>query len=162
MTAKKTTPIRKRRKPMTEEQRAAAAERLKAAREKRAKTNPPTYKNIHPDVLSLPEDHPRSFVKVKQWIKDNREKLPAIRAQVRANQKGAVAEEAMIKGYIAHMETYLKNGDWVTNFYGANMEKRHIRTCVALAYDEDGNPKREKGVFYPDLGFVWGMEDDIS
>ena len=33
---------------------------------------------------------------------------------------------------------------------------------LQTAYDEDGNPKREKGVFYPDLGFVWGMEDDIS
>jgi len=153
---------RRKRKPMTEEQRAAAAARLKLAREKRAKSNPPQYKNVHPDVLAKPEDDPLSFKKVKEWIKTNREKLPAIRQQVRSNQKGAIAQEVMIKGYIAHMEAYLKNGDWVSDFYGANMEKKMIRTCVAMAYDKDGNPKREKGVFYPDLGIVWGMEDDIS
>ena len=153
---------RRKRKPMTEEQRAAAAERLKLAREKRAKSNPPKYKNVHPDVLAKPEDDALSFQKVREWIKTNREKLPAIRQQVRSNQKGAIAQEAMIKGYIAHMEAYLKNGDWVSNFYGANMEKVMIRTCVAMAYDKDGNPKREKGVYYPDLGIVWGMEDDIS
>ena len=39
--------IRKKRKPMSAEQREAAAERLKLAREKRMKNNPPTYKNIH-------------------------------------------------------------------------------------------------------------------
>ena len=37
MTDKKPTKIRRRRNAMTEEQRAAAAERLKLAREKRAK-----------------------------------------------------------------------------------------------------------------------------
>ena len=105
---------RRKRKPMTEEQRAAAAERLKLAREKRAKSNPPQYKNVHPDVLAKPEDDALSFQKVKEWIKTNREKLPAIRQQVRSNQKGAIAQEAMIKGYIAHMEAYLKNGDWVS------------------------------------------------
>jgi len=160
-----TTPkpkIRRRRKPMTEEQRAAAAERLKLAREKRAKSNPPTYKNIHPDVLALPEDNPLSFQTVKSWIKENRDKLPAIRQQIRTNHKGAIAEDAKIKGYIALMEGYLKNGDWASDYYGANMEKRMIRHCVAMAYDKDGNPKREKYTYYPDLGIVWGTEDDIS
>lgn len=153
---------RRRRKPMSEEQRAAAAERLKLAREKRAKENPPQYKNIHPDVLALSEDNPLSFQKVKSWIKDNRDKLPAIRQQMRTNQKGAIAEDAKIRGYIASMESYLKNGSWGSDFYGANMEKRMIRRCVAMSYDKDGNPKREKYTFYPDLGIVWGMEDDIS
>jgi hypothetical protein len=68
----------------------------------------------------------------------------------------------MVKSYIGNMETYLRNGDWVSDFYGENMEKRMIRRCVAMAYDEDGNPKREKYTYYPDLGIVWGMEDDIS
>ena len=50
--------IRKPRKPMTAEQKAAAAERLRIAREKRMKENPPQYKNIHPDVLALDPEHP--------------------------------------------------------------------------------------------------------
>ena len=45
----KTLPkTRKQRKPMTPEQKSAAAERLKLAREKRLKENPPEYKSIHP------------------------------------------------------------------------------------------------------------------
>ena len=44
----KTLPkTRKRRKPMTEEQKKAAGERLALAREKRLKENPPQYKSIH-------------------------------------------------------------------------------------------------------------------
>ena len=50
----------------------------------------------------------------------------------------------MIKGYIAHMEAYLKNGDWVSNFYGANMEKRHIRTCVVWRMMRMETPKEKK------------------
>lgn len=153
---------RRRRKPMSEEQRAAAAERLKMAREKRAKQNPPTYKNVHPDVLAKPDDDPLSFAKVKSWIKANKEKLPALRQQVRQGVKGSISEECVIKSYIAYMEAYLKNGDWIADYYGENMEKRMVRTCVAMAYDKDGNPKRDRGTYYPDLGIVWGMEDDIS
>ena len=44
---------RKRRKPMTPEQKANAAERLALAREKRAKANPPKYTNIHPKLLHV-------------------------------------------------------------------------------------------------------------
>ena len=39
--------IRKKRKPMTAEQRAAAGERLAKARAKRQAANPPQYKYIH-------------------------------------------------------------------------------------------------------------------
>ena len=49
---------RKRRKPMTPEQKAAAAERLAKAREKRAKENPPKYSSIHPSVVAKPDDDP--------------------------------------------------------------------------------------------------------
>ena len=44
----------KKRKPMTEEQRQAAAERLAKAREAKG---PAQYKNIHPDVVALPDEH---------------------------------------------------------------------------------------------------------
>ncbi len=40
------------------------------------------------------------------------------------------------------------------------IKKKIKRRCYALAYDKDGNPKRNVGVFYPDIGMVWekGME----
>ena len=30
--------------------------------------------------------------------------------------------------------------------------------CIALSYDKDGNPKRNVGTFYPDLGCVYTKE----
>ena len=47
---------RKRRKPMTPEQKKAAGERLAKARAERLAKNPPKYKSIHPDVLARGED----------------------------------------------------------------------------------------------------------
>ena len=61
--------VRRKRKPMSEEQRAAAAERLAIAREKRFEKNPPKYKNIHPSVLAKPDDDTFSLKNVRQWIK---------------------------------------------------------------------------------------------
>ena len=57
--------LRKKRKPMTEEQRAAAIERLSKARAARGITG---TKNVHPDVLALPEDHPLAYAKVKPVV----------------------------------------------------------------------------------------------
>ena len=54
---------------MTEEQKIAAAERLREAREKRLRENPPKYANIHPEVLAKPDDHPLSRKNVVSWIK---------------------------------------------------------------------------------------------
>ena len=49
--------MKKRRKPMSEKNRIQATERLKEAREKRLRENPPKYTNIHPSVRELPDDH---------------------------------------------------------------------------------------------------------
>ena len=57
---------KKKRKPMTEEQRKAAAERLAVARAKKA---PSQNTSIHPSVLALPDDHYLSYKNVKGWIK---------------------------------------------------------------------------------------------
>ncbi len=67
--------VRKKRKPMSEEQRPAAAERLAIAREKRLRENPPKYKNVHPSVLAKPDDHTFSLKNVRQWIKTQKELL---------------------------------------------------------------------------------------
>jgi len=64
---------RKPRKPMTEEQKAAASERLEKAREARAAKNPDYGKtNIHETLRDLPDEHQLSPKKVKQWIRFNR------------------------------------------------------------------------------------------
>ena len=110
--------MKKRRKPMSEKNRIQATERLKEAREKRLRENPPKYVNIHPSVRALPDDHVFSRVNVTKWIKTQKGLLSAARSAMRNKVKGADAEFYSIQGYIRHCEWYLKNGDWIDNFYG--------------------------------------------
>ena len=112
------------RRKMTEEQKAAAAERLRVAREKRLRENPPKYANIHPSVLEKGDDHPFSRKKVVQWIKTQKSLLSAERGNVRRKIKGAEAKVADHTAYIRHCEWYLRNGDWIDNRYGEYQEKK--------------------------------------
>ena len=60
---------RKKRKPMTEDQRQASAKHLEKARAARAKKNSNYGQSgIHPTLRNLSEDHPTHPDKVKQWI----------------------------------------------------------------------------------------------
>ena len=113
--------VRKKRKPMTEEQREAAAERLAKARAARA---PAKNQNVCSEVLAKPDEHPLSMKKVKSWIKSSKEQLSALRADVRRDVKGARAKVASKEGYIRNMQHYLKHGDWIDDFYGEYEEKR--------------------------------------
>ena len=112
------------RRKMTEEQKAAAAERLRVAREKRLRENPPKYANVHPSVLEKGDDHPFSRKKVVQWIKTQKSLLSAERGNVRRKVKGAEAKVADHTAYIRHCEWYLRNGDWIDNRYGEYQEKK--------------------------------------
>jgi len=113
--------VRKKRKPMTPVQRAEAAERLEKARAAKA---PAQHQNIHPDVLSKPDNHFLSVNKVRSWIKSNKEQVSALRSEVRRDVKGALARLHSKQGYIRHMQHYLKHGDWIDDFYGEYEEKR--------------------------------------
>ena len=149
---------RKPRKPMTEEQRAAAAKRLEKARAKRAEKNPDYgLSGIHPTLRDLPDDHPTQPKKVKQWIKTQKELASTERAGVRQGIKGAYARQCNHEGYARNMQRYLRDGDWIDNFYGEHQENKIQWKCVAMAYDKDGNPKRSVGVWYPDIG-VYSQE----
>ena len=160
MVEEKPKKTRKPRKPMTEEQRLAAAERLRKAREKRMKENPPEYKNVHPSVLTRSEADPLNFLAVKDWIAINKIKLSEAKKQQRKGEKGAENLVSSISGYISIMENYLKTGDWYGLFCGEN-EDQFVKThCVAQAYYSDGTPKRTVGVFYPEMGEVWTQEMD--
>ena len=112
------------RRRMTEEQKAAAAERLRVAREKRLRENPPKYANIHPSVLEKGDDHPFSRKKVVQWIKTQKSLLASERGNVRRKVKGAEAKVADHTAYIRHCEWYLRHGDWIDNRYGEYQEKK--------------------------------------
>ena len=113
--------IKRKRKPMTPEQRAAAIERLAKAREAKG---PAQHQNICQEVLAKPDDHFLSLKKVRSCIKSNKEQISSLRAEVRRDVKGAKAKLHSKEGYIRNMQHYLKHGDWIDNFYGEHEEKK--------------------------------------
>ena len=150
---------RKPRKPMSEEQRVAAAARLEKAREKRKEKNPDYGQSgIAESLRDLPEDHPRHPKKVKEWIKTQKGLANSARSSIRQNLKGAVAQLSIHEGYIRHMKKYLRDGDWVDDFYGEHQQHKTRWKSTVLAYNDDGTPKRSVGVFYPDLGCEYTQE----
>ena len=150
---------RKPRKPMSEEQRVAAVARLEKAREARAEKNPDYgMSGIHESIRDLPDEHPVAPKKVKQWINTQKELATAERSAVRQKIKGALAKQLYHEGYIKQMTIYLRTGDWISTFYGEYQQSKVRWRCYSLAYDENGDPKRDVGVFYPDMGCVYTQE----
>lgn len=152
--------IRKKRKPMTPEQKAAAVERLAKARAARQAANPSQPKNVCEKVLQLDDEHFLSYKKVKEWIKANQELLKEARGSVRKGMKGAEAEVKNYEAYIRNMNRYLRDGDWCDEFYGEHMNQKIKWRCIVPAYDNEGNIKRSHGVYYDDLGYRWGYEPE--
>ena len=152
--------VRKKRKPMTAEQKAAAVERLAKARAARQAANPPQYKNIHPKVLALDEDDALSFNKVREWIKFNKELLSSHRSEIRTGMKGAESRVASVSAYINAMNAYLQCGDWIDGYYGRDREHKITWRNLAMAYYPNGEPKRTPGVYYTDIGYVWGEQPE--
>ena len=150
---------RKPRKPMSEEQRVAAAARLEKAREKRKEKNPDYGQSgVASDLKDLSEDHPLHPKKIKEWIKTQKDLVSSARSSVRQKIKGAEAQLAYHEGYIKNMQRYLRDGDWVDDFYGEHQQNKIRHRCVALAYYDDGTPKRNIGVYYPDMGCEYTKE----
>ena len=90
--------IRKRRKPMTKEQRAAAAERLAKARAAKGASK---NLSINENIRNLEDDHPISPAKVKKWLKTNKEALAAAKKDARTNKK--------LLGRVGVLDTYVSN-----------------------------------------------------
>ena len=110
----------------------------------------------------LEDEHQLHPDKVKNWIKTQKDLAKVQRISVRQNIKGAAAKLADHEGYVRNMQSYLRTGDWVDDFYGEYQQNKVKRRCVALSYywygPKKGQPKRTVGVLYPDLGYVWTEE----
>ena len=149
------------RKQLSEERKQELRDQLTKARSKKKTAE---YKNVHPSVLQKPDDDPLSLKSVKKWIKHNKEKASAYLTNSR--RRGATSKQSIIdkirsenvKAYIRFMEYYLKSGDWISIFMGADEEMKTQWKCVTMAYHADGRPKRTKGVYYPDINAVWVSE----
>mgnify|MGYP000226216480 CR=1 FL=1 len=150
----------KKKRQMTGEQKAAAAERLAAARAKRLAANPPQYKNIHTDVLALEPEDTLSMQNVKQWIKTQKELAAKYKREDRQGVKGALAKSIQAENYARNMQNYLQTGTWNDMYYGEFQQNKIGWVCRHLAYDSNGEPKRCHGVFYPDINKIWGVDTE--
>ena len=155
--------VRKKRKPMTEEQKQAAAERLEKAREARAAKNPNYGQSgIHESLRDLSDDAPINPKKVKKWIKTQKELAAAERKNEKSGIKGATDRRSSHEAYVRNMQKYLRDGDWIDLFYGEHQEKKIGYICRAQAYywegPKRGEPKFNVGTYYPLLGTVYSQE----
>lgn len=148
---------RKPRKPMSEEQKAAAAERLKKAREAKAPAASSTYPQ---HLLDLPEDAELSISNVRSWIKNCQDEMSLMKGWDKSSDAKERSAYLDLETYISNMQTYLRIGEWLDFRYGEKREKIMVRRCVAKAYDRDGNVKRNVGTYYEDLGLIWTKEMD--
>ena len=113
---------RKSRKPMTPEQKAAAAERLAKAR---AAKGPAKNTSLHHSLIGLPEEHMLHPDKVKKWIKTQKELASIARSDIRRKIKGAEARLSSHEGYIRQCNTYLRGEIGVTIFM-VSIKKRGL------------------------------------
>ena len=164
MARKKIKPARKTKKLTTAQKE---AQRLRLA-EMRAKKKPPEYKNVSKYVLSLDDEEPYSFKNVKEWIKHNKEMISMLQARARNKETSSKDKQHSLnmadnkKAFIRYIEHYIKTGDWIGMFSGKDETNKVIPKCVAMAYHPDGTPKRNVGVFYPDIKKVWTKDMDES
>ena len=164
MVRKKIKPIKKTRK-LSEEHKEKLRTRLA---EMRAKKKPAEYKNIAKSVLALPDDDTYSFKNVKEWIKENKLQVSALGQQARGRNVAPKEKQTALnladskKAYIRYCEFYLRTGDWVGLFSGANEEHKVVPRVIAMAYNSDGSPKRSVGFWYPDIKTVWTKEMDVA
>ena len=121
---------RKKRKPMTEEQKAKARENLAKAR---AARGPAKTSGVHPTVLALPEDHPLSAEKVKSWLKFQTEKLKSIKQQRDAKESSLRMEYQVTENYVKNLRVYLKDNVWLDHRYGERGESKMDYVIVAPA-----------------------------
>lgn len=152
---RKTTKVKRKRKPMTPEQKAAAVERLARAREARGHDG---TASIHESIRDLPDDHFLHWKKVKEWIKGCQDWLKSSKHLKTSTDWKERSEYNSMETYVHNMKSYLNNGVWLDYRYGERAEGRVQYRCLAMAYHPNGEPNRQYGTFYPDINQVWSKE----
>ena len=131
--------IRKPRKPMSDEQRQAAGERLAKARAAKG----PAKNTMYPEELrKIPDDETFSIHNVKQWLLNQKEILSAMRSYKDSKEPAERAKYFQTEAYCANLDSYLRNGIYTDLFYGINGTNKINYTSAGMAYYTDGTPKR--------------------
>jgi hypothetical protein len=135
--------VRKPRKPMTAEQKAAAAERLKKAR---AKKKPAVGKTYH-RVCYDPKLQFKPLQTILEWSKEAKEQAYSARKDMNRLKEGskdwthASNRHLYWYGYANDINWYLRHGDWISNTYGFQQQNKTKWKTVVHAYYPDGTVK---------------------
>jgi hypothetical protein len=86
---------------------------------------------IKKELYKLPKNATFQVDKILKWIKHNQEVSRSLNREVRMNTKGAIARRSMRDGYIKDMRYYLRHGDWISLFYGKDMQNKTKTKVVA-------------------------------
>lgn len=150
--------VKRKRKPMSEEQRAAASERLAKAREARGHDG---SASVHPILLEMDEDSPIHWKKVKQWIKEISEELRSKKNLRLSKESKERQEYQILEVYLGNMKRYLESSVWLDHRYGRQRESKTKIFVTTVAYYPNGRPKRTVGYFYKDVGeYTQEMKDN--
>lgn len=159
METKAIKPKRKR-KPLTEEQKQVLRERMEKARKARG---PSKNLSLHESIRDLPDDHPLSPKKVKGWLKEQKELLSGLGKQAGQDKDPKIRQLYWdTETYIFNLNKYLQDGLWLDHRYGSAKQNKIKMNCVKMAYYSDGTPKRTIGVYYPDIGAVYTQEMELD
>jgi len=135
--------FRKPRKPMTPEQKAAAAERLAAARAKKNAGKTPS-KRYHPAVYDEKLQF-KPLDMVLGWLQTAKEQASNYKRDMRGktNKELTLANDKYLfwYGYYNDINWYLKHGDWISNTWGDNQQMKTKWKVVVPAYYPDGTRK---------------------
>ena len=77
---------------------------------------------IRKGLYELPKHATFQVDKILSWIKHNQEVSRSLGKDIRMNVSGAIAKRSMRDGYIKDMRHYLRTGDWISLFYGKDMQ----------------------------------------
>ena len=77
---------------------------------------------IKKELYNLPKTATFQVDTVLSWIKHNLEVSRSMSRDIRMNVQGAIARRSMCDGYVKDMRHYLRTGDWISPFYGKDMQ----------------------------------------
>lgn len=148
----KVKPIKKPRKKrqLTEEQKAALVERMAKAREAKG---PAQNLSVDESIRHLSPEHPLSPDNVKVWIKEQKDLLAGLGRDAKNSSDPKIRKLYWdTETYIFNLQRYINDGVYRDHRYGAEKQSKIQLRSVAMSYYKDGTPKRTPGVFYFDIG----------
>ena len=87
---------------------------------------------VKKELYDLPKNATFQVDIILEWIKHNQEVSRSLNKEVRMKVQGAIAQRSMRDGYVKDMRHYLRTGDWISLFYGKDMQ--NITKTRVLAY----------------------------